>query len=67
MNRRDQVLDVRSTMKSQDLSTSRKKEGLRFDRPLDVDPTLVMSQGVHRQRAISAVIIITIDGQDQLT
>ena len=30
-------------------------------RPLDLDPTLVMSQEIHRSRAISAVIIGEID------
>ena len=39
-----------------------KKEPMSFDRPLDVDPTLAMIRGVHRQRAISAVITRKING-----
>ena len=41
-----------------------KKEPISFDYPLDVDPTLVMSRGVHRSCAISAVITHAIDGLD---
>ena len=33
-----------------------------FDHPLDVDPMLVMSRGVHRSEVISAVIIHEING-----
>ena len=35
-----------------------------FDRPLDFDPTLVMSREIHRSRAISAVITREINGWD---
>ena len=33
-----------------------------FDHPLDVDPTLVMSGGVHRSEVFSAIIIHEING-----
>ena len=33
-----------------------------FDHPLDFEPTLAMSRGVHRYRAISAVITREING-----
>ena len=41
-----------------------KKKMCKFDHPLDFDPTLVMSRGIHRSRAISAVITRLIDGSD---
>ena len=39
-----------------------KKETLRFDHPLDFDPTIAMCQRVHRSRAISAVITPLMEG-----
>ena len=43
------------------------EESLRFDHPLDLHPTIVMSRGIHRLRSISVIITREINGRDDFT